>query len=278
MAEHKAQKDNGDAGQASATRDAGSAPAPLLQMANPGVRAALQRRIIQRKASANAEGEAAGKHEGGEHASGEGSSSTTSSASHDQRGTGPQKTANLDLLYAQAAVAREQLAGIAQGVAAKCHGEASVPALKGRERATQKINADYGGDASHLTDIARGSVICKTMDDVHLAAKAVPALATVQRMKDRFANPVGGYRDILYNLDVGGHISELQIQLEAIQAVKSGPGHKLYQKIRDIEDKAKVEHRKLTAEEAARIAELRAEMEGKYDEAFNSATAGKAVP
>jgi hypothetical protein len=32
--------------------------------------------------------------------------------------------------------------------------------LKRRERALQKINADYGGDASRITDLARSSIVC----------------------------------------------------------------------------------------------------------------------
>jgi hypothetical protein len=190
-------------------------------------------------------------------------------ALHDKKRDGPQTTNDLDALYVAAKAVHGQLVSIAQSVAAKCDGEAKVPDLKERGTAETKVKAEYGGDASRLTDIARGSVVCKTMKDVRKASEEIPKAAKVHRKKDRFAEPASGYRDMLFNLDIQGHICELQVQLKAIQEVKSGAGHKLYEQIRKIEQKAKLEGRaKLDDKEAAEVARLRAEMEGKYDEAF----------
>lgn len=190
-------------------------------------------------------------------------------------GAGPQKTSDLDQLYKDAAVAQGALFALAQAIAGECHAETKDPGLKGRPRAEEKIKSDYGGDASRIIDISRGSIVFKKADEIQRGIKLVEARAKVHRKKDRFAEPVAGYRDIMFNLEMpNGHICELQLQLEAIQSVKSGDGHKLYEQIRTIEGKAKRENRELTPEEAAQVAKLNAQMKGKYDDAFAGATKG----
>jgi hypothetical protein len=80
--------------------------------------------------------------------------------------------------------------------------------LKGIERAADKIERDYGGDASRLIDIVRGSVICRGFDEM----KAIIAFlqkpetrgdysdAYILRIKSGFADPTAektyGYRDV----------------------------------------------------------------------------------
>jgi hypothetical protein len=74
------------------------------------------------------------------------------------KASGPQKTSDIEQLYKDAAVAQAALGGLAQGIAQQCHGQPLIPGLKGRGRAMEKINADYGGDARRLrTSRARRS-------------------------------------------------------------------------------------------------------------------------
>jgi hypothetical protein len=150
------------------------------------------------------------------------------------------------------------------------------PGLKGRARTVEKIKADYGGDVSKIVDVSRASIVLKTADDIKHAVKQVQARAKVFRMKDRFASPVDGYRDVMFNLEMpNGHICELQVQLESIQQVKEGDGHKFYDQIRKIRDKAKIEKRDLTPEEKQQVAKFTAQMKGKYDDAYAASAKGK---
>ena len=94
------------------------------------------------------------------------------------------------------------------------------------------------------------------------------------RGKDRFEKPTdAGYRDMLYNLRMGnGHIVEVQLNLKQIVDVKKGAGHKIYEKIRDIEAKAK--DRDMTNEEKQQIEELNAQSRGLYDQAMDQVMGG----
>jgi hypothetical protein len=65
-----------------------------------------------------------------------------------------------------------------------------------------------------------------------------------------------------------GHLVEMQLHLKAILDVKNGPGHKLYEQIRAIEARAKVEHRDLTPAESRQIADLKDESQELYDNAY----------
>ncbi|MEL7417479.1 MAG: hypothetical protein AAGK10_02670 [Cyanobacteria bacterium J06555_3] len=60
-----------------------------------------------------------------------------------------QNNNNLDELYQQAAAAQPDLARLTQEFADRFGGEALIPeTLKARQRAEEKIAADYGGDAT----------------------------------------------------------------------------------------------------------------------------------
>jgi hypothetical protein len=187
------------------------------------------------------------------------------------RGVGPQPTADLDLLYRDAAAARTELEDLARSVASSHSGEAMVPPLKGRARAEEKIAADYDGDASRLTDLARGSIVFDRFDQLERAAKQIEGSANIVRKKDRFALPADGYRDMLYNLKASnGHVMELQLQLRAVQEVKSGEGHRLYDQMRTIDARAKIEGRRPTIEEDRETALVRSKMTALYDAAFEA--------
>jgi hypothetical protein len=189
---------------------------------------------------------------------------------------GPQKTADLDALYAQAAAAQKDLSELTTSIARELGGQPLIPpSLKGRARAKEKIDADYGGDASQLVDLARSSIVFKTFDQVETAISRIKSRAKVTRVKDRFERPLNGYRDVLFNLEMpNGHVVELQVHLEGIMSIKNGEGHALYEQARAIDARAKAEKRPLTTAEWQRVQKLNGQMKQLYDDAFARAQKG----
>ena len=181
-----------------------------------------------------------------------------------------QTSNNLDELYQQAAEAQPSLNKATQAVADRFGGEALIPeTLKARERSSEKIAADYGGDASRITDIVRSSVIFETEEQVLQALTTLEQDMDVIRIKNRFENPVNGYRDVLLNILLPNrHIAEMQLHLRNILDVKYEFGDKLYQEIRTIEVDAIQAQRDLTPDESKRIEQLRSQAEQLYNEAF----------
>ncbi len=208
----------------------------------------------------------------------EGAASTESKPGSPARVTtaGPQRTGDLEHLYRDAAIAQQSLAVVTSQIAEAVGGRALIPSvLKGRARAVEKIAASYGGDASRITDLARASVVVDNVEQVARVVKEIERRCVVIHMKDRFAKPQDGYRDILFTLEMpNGHVAELQIQLEAIQVVKDGPGHKLYEEVRTIRDRATIEKRAFTSAELRRLRSLETQMKGLYDRAYESANEG----
>lgn len=181
-----------------------------------------------------------------------------------------QTSNNLDKLYQQAKDAQPDLNQLTKEIASQLGGEALIPkTLKSRERAIEKINADYDGDVSRITDLARSSVIFETEYQVLQALDILQQDMKVIRIKNRFQNPVNGYRDVLLNIRMPNqHIVEMQLHLRHILEVKYEFGDKLYQEIRTIEADTKREQRDLTPDESKRIEQLRNQAKKLYDEAF----------
>ena len=184
-----------------------------------------------------------------------------------------QRTADLDLLYQDAEVAQEALANATRKIAGAVNAEALIPpTLKGRERTLEKINSDYGGDASKIMDLARSSIVCDKMSQLRTASEMIQQEFKVIRIKDRFANPQDGYRDILMNVEMpNGHIVEVQLHLKGIIEVKNGAGHELYNEVRTIKAKIKMENRPATASELEQIADAEQKMRAAYDAAYHGA-------
>jgi hypothetical protein len=65
----------------------------------------------------------------------------------------------IDDVYAAAAAAKAEIDQIADKIAASFGGRVAKAPLKSRERALEKINADYGGDASRIKDVARNTIV-----------------------------------------------------------------------------------------------------------------------
>jgi hypothetical protein len=183
----------------------------------------------------------------------------------------PRQTSNdLDRLYRDAGVAQQQLTELTQAVASELGGHVVIPEkLKGRARAEEKIGSDYQGENARITDLARSSIEFDHPRQIEAAVQRIRERAEVVRIKDRFKNPVEGYRDVMMNVRMPhGHVVEIQLHLKAILEVKNGPGHALYEQIRTIKACAKLDGRELTTEEKQQIGRLIREMTGLYDRAY----------
>ena len=127
------------------------------------------------------------------------------------------------------------------------------------QRAEQKVKTELGGDWSKLGDAVRASIAVDSHEDIpkvieHLKASGIEV---ARQPKDRFVNPTeNGYRDDLLNVKYpNGHIGEIQIHTKALLDAKGeGGGHKLYERVRDIENKSN--GREKTPEESAEINKL----------------------
>lgn len=151
--------------------------------------------------------------------------------------------------------------------------------MKKQERAKEKVEADFGGDWSKLSDIVRASVAVDSFDDLEGVVKTLKerGLKLARKPKDRFAKPTSaGYRDILMNVTYpNGHVGELQLHLKSVLKAKDA-GHKLYEDVRSIEAAAKKEGRDtLTEEEQKTVDEANRKMRELYEKAWNKATTKK---
>jgi phage-related protein (TIGR01555 family) len=139
--------------------------------------------------------------------------------------------------------------------------------IKHEARAEQKVNADYNGDWSKLGDVVRATVAVDSVKDVRGVIEAMKQKGiTLARMpKDRMSNPTAlGYRDVMMNVKYpSGHIGELQVHLKPLLAAKNGPGHRMYETIRNIQAAAK--GRDLTPDERATVDRETAKSKALYD-------------
>jgi len=116
--------------------------------------------------------------------------------------------------------------------------EAIEPGLKGKARALEKANNDYGGEVRQLRDLARMTLKNKRcLSMVQAIAAMREAGITFLGLKNKYRNPTPmGYRDI--NLNVGiplkdgrVHIGEVQVNLQSMLQAKD-KAHEYYEKVR----------------------------------------------
>jgi len=100
--------------------------------------------------------------------------------------------------------------------------------IKGVYRARQKMNDDYNKDASRLKDLLRGTVVCKTIDDFGACFRGLVQLersgvATIETIKNSVRDGArdSGYMDANVILRLDGFLVEVQLQLEAINEIKT---------------------------------------------------------
>jgi hypothetical protein len=146
--------------------------------------------------------------------------------------------------------------------------------IKGRSRAQEKVDK-WQGDAARLNDAVRGTVAVDSVADLPAAIAAVKAEAdakgfTIAASENRFKNPLeSGYRDYVFKLTApNGHVTELQVNTKAMIVAKEGPGHRMYEQARTINDRAEAEKRQRTPEETAIVDRLNGEMDRLYSAAW----------
>ena len=180
---------------------------------------------------------------------------------------------DLNKIYQKSEEAKPDFQKLIEDVAMKTGGKAKIAPLKRRERAEQKIQTDYEGDASKIKDILRASIIYKKYEQVESGLKQLQEDTKVVALKDRFAKPTpAGYRDALLNIQTkNGIIAEVQLHLEPILEAKK-EGHKYYEQQREIQAKLILEDRDPSLKEEALLDNLEAKQRSLYDDAFARAT------
>ncbi|MEV7092907.1 toxin glutamine deamidase domain-containing protein [Amycolatopsis sp. NPDC051045] len=147
----------------------------------------------------------------------------------------------LDDVYTRAEVAMDKLREVVPAIAAETEGEPDLrKTLKGRGRAEDKIESNYGGDPSRLTDIAGGIVRFEKIEMLYAALEKIRARDDIEivEFEDRFVKPQpAGYSDLQMKVRIDGHVAEFRLHLKAVDAV-SAYDHALYEVRRDIKARA----------------------------------------
>ena len=147
---------------------------------------------------------------------------------------------SVEVLRAAADTAGPKLHAFGNAVVAQCGGGLHYKGAptKGEARIREKIRTDYGGDCRRIIDAARGSIVCETLAELTATIRVLlsggQGVPTVVRVKDRLSQPVsGGYRDVMLNVEMDGHVCELQLHLKALIAIKS-QAHRIYGILRSV--------------------------------------------
>ncbi|SHH74982.1 nucleotidyltransferase family protein [Ferrimonas marina] len=182
-----------------------------------------------------------------------------------------QPLAEFDALYALAPSAQQELGQLMAQVSLLSGSRAVVPDHKARCRAQRKMATELGGDPQLLTDLARATLVADDIDGVNDAYRHLAESTTVLSVENRFSNPKdNGYRDLktLVRLRDSDLVAEVQIHLSAIEQVKNGEEHKVYQQRQAIERIAEVEQRPLSEWELAKVSRLKRFSRALYEEAW----------
>ncbi len=151
-----------------------------------------------------------------------------------------------------------------------------VAPLKGVDRATSKIMSDYGGDASQIKDLVRGTIEIPSPDDL-------PKVEA--QLREKYGEPIkfkssldpekpapfaNGYRDLNSVWMIDGEPVELQVNVPEMLVAKK-KAHPLYAKWQKIERQATNENRDPTPAEKAEMADLDSQQNAVYSEAWDAA-------
>jgi len=185
----------------------------------------------------------------------------------------PDAQTTLRNLYQDAALRKEQFDAINRTIANMVNAEYKAADLKGSSRAVEKVMYDYAGDATMIKDLLRATIV---VDNFQQAGVALRELRSQYRVLDSgFRNLLdpkvkaldGGYRDIKMNVEIDGHIAEVQISIPEFMKVKD-KYHSMYAERDGILRRITDENRQPTKAEQAQIDKMNAEMGLAYDEAL----------
>ncbi|MCL1066726.1 RelA/SpoT domain-containing protein [Shewanella olleyana] len=184
-----------------------------------------------------------------------------------------QDTNDLNQLFDRAPLAQTELTQLLEIISQDSHTDLLIPDIKSYQRAQQKIDRKFDGDASYITDIARATLVANDVETLMHSYRTLAETTEVVQVKNRFAEPkASGYRDLnlLVKLPKTQMIVEVQLHLSEIADIKSGPEHQVYEQIQHIEAVAQTQHRALTDLEMMQIVKLRQSSHKLYHKAWLS--------
>lgn len=187
-----------------------------------------------------------------------------------------EKRGQLEDLYRAAVANKETFDTINAQIAKDVGGVYKDAPIKGAKRAIEKILSDYKGDPTRIKDLVRATI------EVDNPVQAMAAIAEIRGkyevMRDGFrnlftaeANPADGYRDAKVNVVINGQVAEIQVHIPEMLAAKAEV-HALYEQRSALERKIADSGKKATPAQIKKIAALNAEMKGRYEAAWASAT------
>lgn len=183
----------------------------------------------------------------------------------------PGSEITLKNLYQDAAIRKEQFDNINRDIANLVNAEYQAVNLKGSNRAVEKITDDYEGDATKIKDILRSTLVIQNIQQAGVAFQEIGKRYRVVDFRNwldpKARVPDGGYRDIKINVDVDGHIAEIQINSPEMVAVKE-KFHYLYEERENLNRNSKGLSEAGRDALEKRISDIDAEMKPYYDEAF----------
>lgn len=182
----------------------------------------------------------------------------------DQQPSVKNQEAGFDAMYAQAQEARPMLQekanavldqlrikhpGVFDGVTFE------LADIKDYDKAKQKIDVRYNGDASQITDLARGRFVVENTEQLKFLENALKNDSGFSDVINRFEQPVGttGYRNALGTVHMpNGHSAELQIVHKDMMVVDKYM-HLQMDRIRALRIDAHNEGRPLTTAEKKKL-------------------------
>lgn len=146
----------------------------------------------------------------------------------------------LDELYPMAEAVMQDFDSIVRGIGERLGLRVMMrQTLKGRARALQKTVGDNKGDAGKLLDVFGGTLIMPDSADFSQVISEVRESGmTIARIKNGYKSyDPYGYADIKLNVQMpNGFIGEIILIEEHMMRMKEGPGHKIYEVGRTLQD------------------------------------------
>lgn len=179
-------------------------------------------------------------------------------------------------VYRQAAAVKPGFDAALGDIAATVGGTFKATPLKGTTRAVDKIVSDYGGDPGRIKDVVRGTIVVDSLDAARAAMEQLLGRFEVlpQGRRDWLDPSVqtpDGYRDAKFNVLIGGHVAEVQINLPQMLAAKK-QAHPLYVEVERLRREAEARG---DTEVPAHVLALQQQQRAIYDAAWTEATSAR---
>ena len=149
--------------------------------------------------------------------------------------------------------------------------------MKGYEDDRQTFKTRFNGDASKITDYARTTIVVEEFHDIYFCLEELKKHINIISIDDHYEIPFPEmYRDIniVFEDPVNGHIGEIQINSKEMTKFKNENGHVLFDQIRIIKAREKLEKRNLSDDEIKQLEELSLMSKEGYNKAFEMSHKG----